>query len=291
MTQPTAKPKVDFFVIGAARSGTTSLYRALSQHPDVFQNPIKEPRFFGANWDKGWEWYASVFAGATPAMLCGDYSPSYSNAVDVNGAAKRIAEHYPQARIVYMVRNPIECAISNWRMTAETKNEICSFRESLSNDWKSGVFYRALFFRQLQFYRSHFPDAQILVVPLEVVRKDGRDLLARIQRHIGIPEERVYDIPFPRANASEHKVNRPPTPDIPLRDRQYFIDLIRADATALLRHIDQPPSLWRLTTDAPAWTFGADERLANPPPRARFSRFPTDTVTNIWSAIARKAGR
>lgn len=252
------RPKVDFFVIGAARSGTTSIYRALSTHPKIFQSEIKEPRFFNTNWSKGWGFYRSVYKGATPDMICGDYSPSYSNSPDAtNPAARRIADHYPKARIIYMVRNPIECAISNWRMTAEIEKQEIPFRETLSNSWQAMILNRSMFHQQIQHYRNALADEQILVVPLELARVHSEDWMTKVQRHIGIPEEALQSLTFTRANRSDMKPNRPATPEISLEDRQHYLDLVREDSLQFLDYIGQPETLWDLSTSSKAWTKGA----------------------------------
>lgn len=252
------RPKVDFFVIGAARSGTTSIYRALSSHPKIFQSDIKEPRFFNTNWSKGWGYYRSVFKGAAPDQLCGDYSPSYSNSPDAtNPAARRIASHYPNARILYMVRNPIECAISNWRMTAEIEKQEIPFRETLSNSWQSMILNRTMYYQQFSLYRDVLPEAQILIVPLELARANSEDWMTKVQRHIGIPEDQLQKLVFTRANRSDMKPHRPATPAISPEDRQHYIDLVRADSLRLLDHIGQPETLWDLSITSEAWTKGA----------------------------------
>lgn len=256
MSDETGKPDLRFFVIGAARSGTTSLYKALTAHPRIFAPSVKEPRFFNENWSKGWPWFHSLYADARPDQICGDFSPSYSNGRDRNASAARLAKAYPQARLLYIVRNPIECAISNWRMIAEIRDEQQPFGEALDSDWASSVLYRAMFFKQVQFFRDCFPDEQILVVPLERIRLAVPEWMGRIQRHIGLPEEDIRDLPFFWANASARKPNRPPTPDIPMEDRERFLEMVRPDAEQLLDLIGETSSLWTLTVTSPAWAKG-----------------------------------
>jgi hypothetical protein len=250
------QPDIGFFVIGAARSGTTSLYKVLKEHPEVFVPAMKEPRFFKENWDKGWSWYREVYrdhAGAGPAgLVAGDLSPSYSTAAGGrNMAAERIARFYPAARIVYLVRNPIACAISNWRMIAEVTGEEVSFGAALEDPaWSAAVLHRVMFFRQLGEYRRLFPDEQILVVPLERLQDDGGASLDAIQRHIGVEPRATA---FPRANASDRKLDRPGFPEITPAERRAFLEEVTPDARALLAHLGLPAATWRLGADAPAW--------------------------------------
>lgn len=251
-------PDIHFFVIGAARSGTTSIYNTLVQHPDVFTPTVKEPRFFNENWDKGWEWFSDLYKDAKPGQLCGDFSPSYTCAPAANRSARLIHEHYPNARLIYMVRNPVECAISNWRMTAEVtgEDEQLTFEEALDPEspWAYSVLHRSLFYKQLNDFREFFDDEQILVVPLELARIHRDQWVPRFQQHLGLEEQ---PLTFLRSNASDRKPNRPKTPEIPRAVREKFLDLVAEDTQALLAHIGQPATLWTMGPKAKAWTKGA----------------------------------
>jgi hypothetical protein len=120
----------NFLVIGAAKSGTTSLHFYLGQHPQVFMCPVKEPGFFafeGQNSDQKDPWqeggvrrvvtdlqsYQALFraAGAQPAI--GEVSPAY---LVRPRAAERIQHYIPQARLIAVLRNPVERAYSAFWM-------------------------------------------------------------------------------------------------------------------------------------------------------------------------------
>ncbi|MGB1034156.1 MAG: sulfotransferase family protein, partial [Primorskyibacter sp.] len=162
-----SKPNIGFFVVGAARSGTTSLYAALGMHPDVYCPEFKEPRFFRGNQDKGWDWYASLYADATEGQILGDFSPNYMDFDRGNPVAEKIAEHYPDARIVYIVRNPISCAISNWQMGCDVFEEIIPFEEAYTGRMRGSVLLRSKFALQYKLLKRVIPKKQILVLPLE----------------------------------------------------------------------------------------------------------------------------
>src|SRR5262245_10389314 len=91
------------------KAGTTSLYDYLRAHPDVFMATPKELHYFAAskNLKLGPEWYESKFAGAGEAIARGEISPSYSQSDVFPGVADRVAATVPDARIVYLVREPI----------------------------------------------------------------------------------------------------------------------------------------------------------------------------------------
>lgn len=243
------KPNITFFVIGAARSGTTSLFRCLSEHPGFFTSPVKEPRFFNENWKKGWDWYSDIYLTAKDTQICGDFSPSYST-VTRDFVAKRISWTYPNAKFIYLIRNPIDCAISNWRMTAEFLQPTRSFGDALHNpEWKLTVMDRCRFFYQIEFFRRYFPDDQIRVYALEDIKRN-LSRLEEIQRFIGLSPITLI---FPRANASERKIGRPPIPNIPRSVRHFFIDSIKEDSRNILEYAQLPHSFWPLSPNYKGW--------------------------------------
>lgn len=246
------KPNIRFFVIGSARSGTTSLYRALEQHPEIYTAPVKEPRFFTQNWNKGWEWYNEIYANAPNNLVLGDFSPSYTNSATrtERRAVNRISKFYPKARIIYMVRNPIASAISNWRMMAEISGEEIPFGEALKNSWAVAVYHRTCFFRQITPYRELLSDEQILAVPLEAMKTDPDTWIAKIHTHIGISQFRTT---FPKANASHRKPDRPGAPVITRQERMEFLALVTDDARAMLDYMAMPASLWNLAVNSREW--------------------------------------
>ena len=99
-----------FIVVGAMKAGTTALYRYLDAHPQVFMAEPKEIDFFvdGGTWSEGRAWYEDHFAAAGDALARGESSPNYSKVHIKPGVAERMAAMIPEARIVYLVRHPVE---------------------------------------------------------------------------------------------------------------------------------------------------------------------------------------
>lgn len=108
--------KVDFFIVGAAKSGTTSVYRYLSTHPDLFLPADKEPHFFGDQRPPGkygkypsFDHYMALFEGARSDQLVGEGSPGYLYSTT---AAREIHRHNPAAKIIILLRDPRDRAYS-----------------------------------------------------------------------------------------------------------------------------------------------------------------------------------
>lgn len=128
------------FIIGAAKSGTTSVYEWLKAHPDVYMSPSKEPRYFAPDLYGGHphdfrhgvdeQRYLDLFAGATTEKRLGEASPRYIYSTD---APRLIHDFQPEARIIALVRNPVEMIYSlhNQRVS-EGIEDITDFEEALA---------------------------------------------------------------------------------------------------------------------------------------------------------------
>ena len=92
-------------IVGAPRSGTTTLYAALRAHPEVFAADGKELHFFDHHWDQGVRWYSSHFDRAQPEQLAVEATPMYlSNPIAMN----RISSLCPKAQLIAILRHPVE---------------------------------------------------------------------------------------------------------------------------------------------------------------------------------------
>jgi len=123
------------FIVGAQRSGTSYLYGVLDSHPQILMaKPLRpEPKYFlkKDEWAKGREYYESLyFSGRTSEhMYIGEKSTSYIEHKDV---ANRIKCYYPGARILIILREPVERAYSNYKFSVEHGIESLSFPDALS---------------------------------------------------------------------------------------------------------------------------------------------------------------
>jgi hypothetical protein len=138
----------NFFIVGAARSGTTSLDRYLDQHPEIYLSPRKEMHFFAANYfprtGPGDErlnkrvifeanQYTQIFAEANGAKAVGESSVFY---LCLPGTADRIAEAVPNAKIIIVLREPVDRAYSAYLHLVRDGREHLEFEEALSQEEK-----------------------------------------------------------------------------------------------------------------------------------------------------------
>lgn len=122
----------DFLVIGAQKSGTTSLFLMLSKHPQLFLPSRKEVQFFSSSmlYPKGLDWYAEKFFAACPSdRLAGEVSPQYMYSTEI---AQRVHKDLPGAKIIAILREPIDRAWSHYQMTRRREQEIRSPEEAFA---------------------------------------------------------------------------------------------------------------------------------------------------------------
>lgn len=192
----------DFIIGGAPRSGTTWLYHLLDRHPAVYMaKPVTpEPKFFLVDdlYRKGLAYYADRWFGAAPAnRIAGEKSTDYLESRD---AAERIARDLPQAKLVFILREPADRAFSNYAWTRmngiETEDFATALRleeereRTLPDRWTFArpfsYFSRGVYADLLAEYVQRFPRAQILVLKYEDIRADPHALVDRLHRFLGV---------------------------------------------------------------------------------------------------------
>lgn len=130
----------DFVIIGAQRSGTTSLYKYMIQHPEVIPAYKKEVHYFDYNYHRGINWYRMHFPTRRRMALStkdgkrvvtGEASPYY---LYHPVAYRRMAETLPDARLIAVLRNPVDRAYSQYRMNVRKNREKFSFQEAIEKE-------------------------------------------------------------------------------------------------------------------------------------------------------------
>jgi len=178
MTLPT------FLVVGAMKAGTTALHDYLGRQPGVFVSEPKELDFFRSDgtWDRGIEWYESQFVRAAGARAIGESSPNYSKRHSDPLVASRIAAVVPRARIVYLVRHPIDRIVSMYRHLAGDGLERRPFADAVLGD--PDYVDTSRYAYQLEAFLAHFDRSQVLVVASEDLRDHRAETVLRVLDHI-----------------------------------------------------------------------------------------------------------
>jgi hypothetical protein len=186
---PPLGPLPNYLVIGAAKAGTTSLANYLAAHPEAFMTPEKELNFFDLNYGAGLDWYRRRFAGATTERAVGEASVSYLFHPE---APPRMAEHVPAARLVALLRHPVDRAYSHYWFRRGWGVEHQTFEEAveIDDDPDTGRAYvaRGRYLPQLLRVCEHFPREQLLVLLLEDLKGDPDGTFSTVCRHLGIDD-------------------------------------------------------------------------------------------------------
>jgi hypothetical protein len=204
----------DFLIIGGMRCGTSSLYYDLVGHPDVYPALSKETYFFGQHYRHGMAWYRSYFpslflkklaAARKRVFLTGEATPKYL--FDIH-APKRVYEHLPGAKLIALLRNPVDRAFSHYRMRRRSGGEKASFEEALEAEeeriipdlrrrqedehyeakryWLCSYKARGVYAEQLERWSRYFKRENMFIVDSETFFKNPGDVHAEVLRFLGL---------------------------------------------------------------------------------------------------------
>lgn len=179
----------DFLIIGRPKCGSTSVARWLGDQPEICFCSVKEPRFFhrDAQWERGLDWYRSLYAHAEPGQLLGEATVGYTNPHVSERTAGRIADVVPAAKLIYLLRHPVDRIRSEYRHQRSLRTEPSATIVGALKRPGSDYVAHTRYFTCLAPYIQRFPREQILVVRLEdVVSADGSGWDA-ILGHLGLP--------------------------------------------------------------------------------------------------------
>lgn len=206
----------NFFIIGAAKCGTTALYEYLRQHPAVFMSAVKEPHYFAFAGEKlayrgpgvtinsssvtELSEYEKLFAEAGGAAALGEASALY---LFLPAVAERLREYAPAARLIVILRQPAERAFSAYMHLRRDGREPLSFADALRaepervrDNWGFLWRYRALgyYAAQLRRYYAVFPREQLRVYLHDDFRADAPAMMRDIFTFLGVDAAFVPDM-------------------------------------------------------------------------------------------------
>lgn len=205
----------NFFIIGAAKSGTTALYRYIKQHPDIFMPARKEPHHFSFTEEtkqtKGpgdyvrfaitdFSEYKKLFDGVSNERAIGEASPTY---IYIPGTAERIASVIPNAKIIAILRHPADRAFSAYmHLVRDGYEKVLDFDEALklesdriANNWGPIWHYTRVgfYYEQLVRYYRVFDRDRLHVIIYDEFRKKPLEVIQGIFRFLDVNDNFVPD--------------------------------------------------------------------------------------------------
>lgn len=223
----------NFFIAGAAKAGTTSIHHYLGQHPEIYFSPLKEPNFFSTdikveNFTKSYKkrsvfvdekyfkyrpleelqlsfirdesQYKLLFDQVKKEKVIGEASTSY---LFSKKAARNIFDFNPKAKILIVLRNPVERTFSHYLMALRYGFTTSSLQEAVRKDqrkhkkgWgQSELFIElGLYFEQLRRYFDTFPSHQIKIILFEDLVLDAEKTMSDIYEFLGVESTKTIDL-------------------------------------------------------------------------------------------------
>jgi hypothetical protein len=263
-------PSPNFLIIGAAKAGTTSLYYYLNQHPDVFMSPIKETNYFAFRTDgdlydreivfpvRTSDEYRQLFEGVGSEHAIGEASPLY---LEYPHVAARIHQSLPEVRLLVILREPAERALSAYAMRWRKGWEHRDVQDAVTPG--SHYVQNGLYCARLKPYFDLFPKEHMHVMLFDDLQNDSLPTVQSVFRFIGV------DPGFAPETQQRHNIGGVPKsmmlnqvlynkylrnslrPVVPARMRVFLRNLWR-------RNLAPAPDLRSLLTDSVLNSFQRD---------------------------------
>ena len=230
----------DFIIVGTQKGGTSSLYAYLVSHPQILRSSHKEVHFFDKKFSKGIDWYRSnfpLFFKLREGVITGEASPYYMYHPQ---AAKRIASVVPNCKLIFLLRNPVNRAISHFwheirlgvedlpiQVAFDKENE--RLEEEKEKLLLNGNYYsyahqhfsyldRGKYVNQIKTYLKYFPENQILILKSEDFFRDPQNVFNKVIDFLGVDSHLISNMKPRNVGTYRDKVDENLKEEL----RQYF---------------------------------------------------------------------
>ncbi|MBD1885314.1 tetratricopeptide repeat-containing sulfotransferase family protein [Microcoleus vaginatus] len=206
----------NFIIIGSQRCGTTSLYTYLAQHPQILTPIKKEMDFFSWHFDRGIDWYLAHFPPIPPGeqFLTGEASPSY---FDSREAPERLYTAFPEAKLIVLLRNPVDRAISqfyrltglNWearaldRVISDEIERLNQNPEYIIGEEPGNYLARGRYIEFIKNWRAFFPREQLLILKSEDFYAGAATTVKQVLEFLDLPEYQLSE--YQNANPGSYQ--------------------------------------------------------------------------------------
>lgn len=243
----------NFLIIGAAKAGTNALYHYLRQHPQVYMSPWKEPKFFAFESEADLGFLAAngrdAPVNASVILDQAEYEELFDDASDDELARGEASTHYlyveksparikaliPDARLIAVLRNPVDRAFSSYQHLVRDDLEPLDFGAALDAEPQRIAEHYAYLYRytdlgfyseQLDRYEKTFPESQLCVLLYDDLRSDPQGTCRRIFSFLGVDEHFVPDMSgeYNRSGVPKNRVmHRLLNPSAPMKRRLWNV--------------------------------------------------------------------
>jgi hypothetical protein len=222
------RPLPDFLILGVQKAGTTALYAYLRWHPQVTGPSWKEVSFFDRHYRRGVPWYRGHFPVRSAGRVVGEASPGY---LFHPLAPERVKATVPGAKLIVLLRDPVDRALSHYHHEVALGREPLSFEDALDAEeertrgeeerlveqpnyfsqawWDYTYAARGRYAEQLERWLAVFPAEQLLVLASEELAREPARLYAEVLAFLGAPP---HDLDaYPRVYEQQYAEMRPET--------------------------------------------------------------------------------
>jgi hypothetical protein len=223
-----ARPLPDFLILGAQKAGTTALYAYLRWHPRITGPSWKEVSYFDRHYARGVRWYRGHFPLRPRGRTVGEASPGY---LFHPLAPWRVRETVPDAKLIVLVRDPVDRALSHYHHEVALGREPLSFEDALDAEeertrgeaermarepgyfshawWDHTYVARGRYAEQLERWLELFPREQLLVLASEELAAETAGTYRRVLEFLGAPSHGLAE--YPRVYRQEYAEMAPET--------------------------------------------------------------------------------
>jgi hypothetical protein len=209
-----ARPLPGFLILGAQKAGTTALYAYLRWHPSVTGPAWKEVSYFDRHYRRGVHWYRGHFPFRPGDRLVGEASPGY---LFHPLAPERVRATVPEARLIVLLRDPVDRALSHYHHEVALGREPLTFEQAIEAEpertsgeeerlvrepgyfsqawWDYAYLARGRYAEQLERWLAVFPREQLLVIASDELAAEPRETYAQVLEFLGAPPHELESYP------------------------------------------------------------------------------------------------
>jgi len=246
-----------FIIGGAPRCGTTLLYHWLERHPDIFlASPVNpEPKFFlvDEEYQRGLDYYEEKYFAAADTDCRGEKSTNY---LEDSLVPRRIAKDLPEVKLVFVLRDPVERAYSNYLWSKMNRLETLDFASAIEREaeregsypekWKYARPFsyvsRGMYARHLARFFDALGRQRILVLLLEELLARPDEQIETVLRFLGVAPKLPAIDPARRVNTARSESD----PALPAKMRKYLMDIYRQPARDLETLLERRIACWQV---------------------------------------------
>ena len=192
----------NFLIVGVQKAGTTSIYNYLQEHPQVYMSSVKETNFLEKDWENlppeeqnkngivTLEKYSELFADVRDEIAIGEASPNYL--FHYKSSAARIKKYVPNAKLIIVLRNPVERAYSDHLMHMRDAIGYRSLSEQIQHSsHKSFILRKGFYYAPIKYYFDQFGQEQIKVFFYDDLCDNSQEFMQKMYKYLGVDEEFV----------------------------------------------------------------------------------------------------